>query len=608
MNTANNIRIRLLLAGVIWLMTCTAIPAIAQNRSEGVMFRDAVGAFLAGRYVEARTHLEGLLASYPSGSLRTAASITLAKTHYRAGHFRQARKTASGIVASAASRQYVAEASLVEALSHMELGQVGTAWALLDKRHSPNQSARSDSVMMDIVRSSHVGAVPEWVRSVSDAEWRDQLELQMAGRLAGLGRLHAARRRLESLARSKNKAVGRKATETLKAMRSRAEGHVRVGVITSLSGANSETGDAIRQGLRLAVSRHNASKEPKIELVIYDDQSDILSAIEAARDMIALEDVSVIIGPIESDLMAAVSVVCEPARLPVVSCTAARPGLTDLGTNLYLANPDLHTRSSALADHAVRTLKGRKFAILAPSDYYGEAAVRGFSETVTRWGGRIVAVERYYENTQDFRAQMIALRRAGFVDSVLDGRVASLNRKQIDSVYAISFPAGVDQKEEFAIPMDEYDGLFLPVYSEDIKYVAPQIAFYNLKTQLLGGDQWFDLTELKLQQNYVNGVVFVSESFVDPLDKPTQAFLTDFKIQFGEEAKPEAIYGYDLMQLLLDRMTAQKAFTGDEILLELSKGVDWKGIHNRILWPKSVQSNQSVHILKFLDGHIVHVK
>lgn len=593
----------------VWTAALWLMPwVILQAQSEKSLLDDVLKSFRARDHEAARKQCEEMLSRYPGGANRSAGALLLAKSQYRTGRYRRAHATAQALVDHYPSSRYADEASWVASLSLLQLGQTRSAWTTLTglRSRSNDVRARVDSQLATVVRHVPLSEAMDLISGLQDASLQEHLYFYGIDRLIEDGRLARARRELERLSKSRRKSTAKKASDHIKALRNRQEGRVRIGVITSLSGGNADAGEAVRRGLELAVGQHNATTVPRIELVICDDQSDILQAVHAARDLVQSDGVSAIIGPIDSDLMAAVSVVCDQARVPVISPTASKKGLSDLGLWVFQANPDLPTRSEALAAYAVDHMKGRRFAILAPSDLYGDAAIAGFSGVVERLGGRILAVERFYENTQDFRSQLIAIRRIGIVDSLLDGRTASLSRREVDSVFAQHFPPSADRKEEFSSPMTHIDALYLPVYSEDIKYIAPQIAFYNIRTQLLGGDQWFDLTELRLQQNYVNGVVFVSESFVDPMNEKTKAFLKDYKNQFGQDPKPEAIYSYDLMQFMIRVMTESSAYTADEIRAAMSNGAEWVGVHNRIVWSMSRRANQSVHILKFLDGHIFH--
>ena len=122
------------------------------------------------------------------------------------------------------------------------------------------------------------------------------------------------------------------------------------------------------------------------------------------------------------------------------------------------------------------------------------------------------------------------------------------------------------------IAVRSIDGFFLPIYEEDIPYIASQFALYNIKARLLGGDSWNAAELLRNQQRYVNGVVFFAGHFVDETELNYINFIRDFRIATSSSPGTMAIYGCNIIKLVLNGIVYDQqnplAIINQEILSE----------------------------------------
>lgn len=430
-------------------------------------------------------------------------------------------------------------------------------------------------------------------RNVTDAD----LRIAVARRLLLHGRSSEARTVLASIG-NPGKAQAKRIRELQSQMADDAT--VKIVVITSLSGSMKALGREVLDGLMLAIRQYNERAGLAIELITFDDQSDIVTSIRKTQEAGEADDVSLIIGPNESNMMAAAASIAQHARIPIVSATATQPGLTDIGSYVFQANIPLVDRTERLAEFAVNNLGMKSFAILAPSDEWGDRTASRFAEIVERLGGRIVASERFYDNAVDFRTQFTQIRKRGLMDKIHGDRTRKISVRELDSLYQRYYPVDPGDKKGNE-PALLLDGIFLPVYTENIKYIAPQMAFYNIQAKPLGEDSWYDLSELRLHQAYIKGAIVASEYHLE-VNANTQKFQAAFKLAYGREPGHEAAYGYDLGCLVAD-LVRQGARTSDAMYDRLCKGIEWKGIHNTIRLSSQRRANDAIHILQFKDGH-----
>jgi branched-chain amino acid transport system substrate-binding protein len=594
-------------------LLCSVLAQTSTRSAEKQQFDQGVTAYRIKNYSQARTVFESLLNDYPQGELTTAALLMLSKSYCRAEYPKKAVACADALMQNFPSSRYADEARLSRAEAEYILGAyrncVEDLLQLVDQGHDRAVAHIADSLLNGVSRASlSPQELAPIISDLPESESKLRLTVLYFEKLIEDKRYHLAAKAITSFVNSRtSNAQTQNARDLLKRIRGKEEGAVKVGLIVPLNGPNSEIGKAVQSGVELAISLFNRSSKPKIELVTYDNQSEIISSIAAAQALSDDDQISVILGPMESDNMAAASVVANARRIPIISPTATKSGLTSIGPYVYQANVDIETRSEALARYAVKNLGLKRFAILSPSDMYGEIASNTFSKTVENLGGEMIAFEKFYENTQDFKSQITRIRKLGMINLATQMKLAQsskLSAPEIDSVYSVYFPPDSTGQDEYSTPMNHIDALFLPLYAEDIKYIAPQLAFYNIKTQLLGGDNWYDLTELKVQQNYVKDIIFVSESYVDTNRQSTKTFFDQFRKLYGKAPAREAIYGFDVMEMIAN-IVKSGFYSSEEIQAELAKGLEWNGIHSKIIFSGTSRVNHAVQLLKFTNGGIV---
>lgn len=590
----------------------SSLPAqTSKILGEKERFDRGVEAFRAGHFLDARSLFTSLAKDYPDGHLATAVLLMLSKSYFKTDNPAKSIASADALIRHFPFSRYRDEAVMVKAQA--EYGLEDYSACIQDLMYLREQAqdrlcARAADSLLRVIsqKSMSLRELTQVASALPESEFKSELTLRYFERLIENKRYRLSEQAITAFLNSRSQ-NSKPARDLLKLIRGKEEGPVKVGLVVPLNGTNSEIGKALQSGVELSVSLYNKSNKPKIELAVYDDQSDIISSIMSARELSDDDRTSVIIGPMESDNMAAASVIANENRIPILSPTATKSGLASIGPYVYQANVDIETRSETIARYAVKNLGLKKFAILSPSDAYGEITSNTFAKTVEKLGGEIIAYEKFYDNTQDFKSQLTRIRKLGFIDWAAHGlkfiQSAKFTTRQIDSLYAVYFPPDSTGQEEYAVAMDHLDGLFLPIYTDDIRYIAPQMAFYNIKTQLLGGDNWYDLTELRLHQNYIKDVIFVSESYMDGNAQATKTFYDQYRKFYGKDPAREAVYGFDLMEMIV-HIIKKGFYSREEIQAELAKGLEWNGIHNKIIFSQTSRVNRSAQLLQFTNGVI----
>jgi len=368
---------------------------------------------------------------------------------------------------------------------------------------------------------------------------------------------------------------------------------IKIGVLLPLTGDFSKEGMGVVSGIRFAHASNK--KSPRLQLVIRDSESNMIKAIKGVQELIKKEKVRAVIGDLESAITAGIGALASNYEITVISPTATENDVASVGGAVYQLNSDLKSKGKALAKYAFKELGLKTFATLAPADDYGQQMTASFTAEIDRLGGRIITQSFYYGNPQDLSSQFKSIRQAAFhFDST---NVAAILRKA---------KAARRKLDEIDIPVNSIDGIFLPIFSEDIQYIAPQFALYNIRSQILGGEYWDTLEILQKAQiePYVNGVVFVSDYFPDEESKAFRDFRNNFRVKMRRNPERWEAFGYDAYNLI-SKAIDKGAKTGKEIHKRLNSISDYQGIKGRISFKGNKRVNKDVNILQFVNGKIV---
>jgi len=161
--------------------------------------------------------------------------------------------------------------------------------------------------------------------------------------------------------------------------------------------------------------------------------------------------------------------------------------------------------------------------------------------------------------------------------------------------------------ETYDIPVTSIDGLFMPTYEEDIAIVAPQFALSNLSAKALGGDYWNNGDVLRKQRSYLNGTILIAGNHFTETDLTYRNFVNKFRLSTSASPGVMAIYGYNVMNILIDAIDQGKTSSTDiiEYLEDLN---DHQGLGNEFTFSRENHVNQAVNILQFQDGNIYNIE
>jgi branched-chain amino acid transport system substrate-binding protein len=190
---------------------------------------------------------------------------------------------------------------------------------------------------------------------------------------------------------------------------------IRIGASASQTGAYAALGQNQLRGYQLCVKQTNEKGGVlgrKLELVVYDDQSEPATGVRLYERLIAQDKVDVVIGPYSSPITEAVADVNEKFKMPMVAPGAAATSIFKKGRKfVFMVLPPAEVDLEGLIDVAAR--KGLKTVAVIHQDVTAaRATAQGAIELGKKKGLEVVLVEGYPQGTTDFSALLAKVQAA----------------------------------------------------------------------------------------------------------------------------------------------------------------------------------------------------
>ena len=194
---------------------------------------------------------------------------------------------------------------------------------------------------------------------------------------------------------------------------------IKIGLVAALSGPSAQSGEAITQGLTIAIDEINAAGGVlgrPLQLVKRDDESSPPKGSTAARELIYDDKVAAIFGGLDTPVSMAIVPIVNREHVPYMGVWAAGTLITRNG-----ANPNFAFRVSAvdaLVDQALLKRAAKQFGAKKPgliliNNPWGESNEKGLREAAKQLNIQLAGVEKFENADVDVVPQLTRLKNAG---------------------------------------------------------------------------------------------------------------------------------------------------------------------------------------------------
>ena len=341
-----------------------------------------------------------------------------------------------------------------------------------------------------------------------------------------------------------------------------------IGLSLPTSGKNVQTGEAILQGVNMAIAEANASggiKGRKIVVNVLNDQNDRTLAVKAASSFIADKDVLAVIGPQNSSSAVAAASIYNLGKLVHISPVATDDRLAQAGAYTYRLFP--------------------------PSSVQGKALAK-----LVQKDGR-VRVPLYY-NPDDAFSKSLA--------DAFETAAAALNI----SVVKFEFKSGsIPEQAGFDVFTDspEPDAAFISGDYNDVARIAQAIEVQGRKVPLYAGSAAYGQEILKAGSS-VEGLEMVSVFHNTANFGDIPSFVKAFQKRYGGGTpNARAMQAYDTTRTLLEALRRATAQTRDGVRAALETFTTAKpgpGVTSKVAFNKGGIVGRPLVIIKVEGGKL----
>jgi branched-chain amino acid transport system substrate-binding protein len=388
----------------------------------------------------------------------------------------------------------------------------------------------------------------------------------------------------------------------LQILHNREKKQVKVALLLPLTGDFGQQGQALLDGIRYGLDRHRYSLKYDLELIVLDTESDPVTAVKQAQNAVNIKNLIAVIGPVSSASAIAVAPVCTEHKIPMITPTATATGLAGISEFIFQINTGISQRGYNIGAFAVDSLKLKTFATIAPADDYGQEITLSFIEAVEKRGGEVLEMIWYSGEPRSLRHEFRELRDLAFQLLAADSADTN-NILYYDSTLVLNTAA-----DSLKIKLDRIEGIYIPLYADDIQFIAPQLAYWNFKTQLLGDANWYQPLTLEKYRRYIDRIIFVTSAWSPEDDPHFIRFKEDYESALGEDANNLNINGYETIKLLMHLIQLDNT-NPEELQRGLAELKLFKGFIRDINFSeKQPRVNSSLHYFQFRNNRIYKLK
>ncbi|HTK81533.1 MAG TPA: ABC transporter substrate-binding protein [Bacteroidota bacterium] len=641
------------------LFACLAAGRIQAQNHEQVqysadadrMFSAALSRFREGSYEEAGASFDSLVRITPAHQRTTAAYVMSAKSLFELKNYPASRVRAQELLDKFPQSGYRPDIYELLGLNAMMLQQYEEAARMFLKARSATADsavAAESASYLDLLLSGRLDpqSIRKIYREVNDRNGQDLLALALAEKYHAAGDANNLGEALAMISPGQHSPGVDKRIKSLRQDLAKNVA-IKIGVLlpsasSSAPGGIGTLANEVFDGIQEAIDEFKASSpDLNVSLEIRNVNGDGASLSEV-RALAASPDLLCIVGPLFSNHALQYAPIADEEKIPMISPTANANDIAAKSRYVFQTNPDVRMRGRAMALYAVRELGLKKIAVLSSSAAQSKLLAGEFAREARSLGAEIAAEETYNKDSSDLREQFMKIREAGATSEPSVSFAGKITRKQIRSMEragadreildearrkkqsvsvtrlfgprgksiadSLHLPLVVSLGETFnlEVPITGIQGIFAAIgESDEIGVIASQMSYFNVNAQLLGSGEWYDLSQLEANKRYVDGLVFLSDNFVRPLDSAYAAFEQSF-VRFKKKSPTRnTLYGYDTMNLLLSHIRE-----GVRSRLQMARALEqeknYRGVHGTItLDPGRVNSN--VHILKFKNNEVLNV-
>jgi branched-chain amino acid transport system substrate-binding protein len=194
---------------------------------------------------------------------------------------------------------------------------------------------------------------------------------------------------------------------------------VKVGFVNSITGPEAPIGEALTNGVDLAMDDLK-KKGVDIQLLRQDDGGKPQVAMSSLEQLATGDDVVAVVGPYASAPANAIAKLAEQYKVPLLIPVASKEDITRQGYQwVFRLNAPAHNYADDLIDAALAFGKPKTIAFIYESTDFGTSVATLGKQYAQQKGLKIVGDEAYQKGAADYRSTLTKLKSQNVADAVL---------------------------------------------------------------------------------------------------------------------------------------------------------------------------------------------
>ncbi|MEG4643683.1 ABC transporter substrate-binding protein [Paracoccus sp. APAP_BH8] len=222
---------------------------------------------------------------------------------------------------------------------------------------------------------------------------------------------------------------------------------IKLGAVLALSGESATAGEDQRRGIELALKEINDAGgvlgQP-LRVVIEDSGARVPSALDAAKKLVTVDKVPVVIGEYSSGITIPVGTYLVQEGLVHLNIGSSSGRVREIGEGSF-SLLGLDNVSSAFAAQDMFDQGYRRIAVITPNNAFGQGVATEFKKALTDLGGEVVAEVLYTEGQTSYRRELQQMQRTqpdAYFYSAYGKDAATINRE--------AYELGLNQSQWYA--------------------------------------------------------------------------------------------------------------------------------------------------------------
>ena len=599
-----------------------SISFLFAQTNDATLFSNGVNFYKNKQFNDAQRTFIQILKDYPNSALQTATKLMLAKSYYKLGDYKSSGLVVDNFISNYRYSDYLDDIYFLKGKIEFRKSDYESAvnnwlWIIYNESDARLKKKAGEFVFYTMEQYLDDKEITNLGNRYPDDTFRGLVEIVKAQKLIDAGHKDEGSQILKKfIADYPYHIYADVASRILRGNTGANLSSNRILILESGQNSSKAINDAIVKGFYYAayeMSERDRNKAVVIDTLTLD--SDPLPAIQKTIPVLDKNQPLAVLGPVEDVENTLFTLLSKYESFPFISPVSSQKGLAAVSPYAFQINPDAEIKGKYLANYAVKDLKFKTFAILAPADAYGQAMVKGFEETVTDSGCEMVEKQWYYEDTQDFSRQLKTIRKKGFYITFRDS-VLSTDSLLTDDEIQEQFKQYLTEKlfadksrheiDSTQVPSTGIDGLLIITYPEYVPFIGPQFAFQNIRTTLLGNEGWNVPEQLIQQRIYLDGLVFISPGYFDPESWNYRTFLSRFRQQMQTTPDKYHLLGYDIGKWMISHY--RPGMSRQEFRDVLASSGFYEGILENIKFGLKPRVNSELNIIRFYLGQFLKVK